>query len=87
VFLDSAAGQQAGSRLWLSHADVQALLTLLLPDVVYGQLKERLNYAGPMPANPAKSVMAKLQKDRGSLPYFQCTLQDSPDAEAGVQVC
>jgi hypothetical protein len=88
VFLDAAEHQQGGSKLWLSHSELQALLSELLPDHVYHSLRTKLEYTGNQPPSPqqlAAAVMAELQRsDKQPLPYFQCSVQDGLDQAVGV---
>jgi hypothetical protein len=91
VFLDAAAaGQQGGRKLWLTHGELQALLSELLPDYVYSQMVSKLGFKGKQPASPqqiAAAVMAELRRgDLQQPPYLTCSVQDGLDRDSGVQV-
>jgi hypothetical protein len=84
VFLDAGEGQAGGSKLWMTHSELQALLAQLDQTDLLKAVSSRV---GESNIKKLKNLPVDLVKqlNRRKTLYISCSLQDGYDKQHGVQ--
>jgi hypothetical protein len=84
VFLDAAEGQAGGSKLWITHSELQALFAQLDQTDLREAVSSRVGSSKVQQLKNLPADLVQQLKSRKTL-YISCSLQDGYDKQHGVQ--